>query len=94
MDWASSGRLSLFPLVQVWSLALNNSDFSAEPYLVCKTLIKLLNQDNAFNNNQNHTVLDRGLSFNVNLRERKNVSLKPQLYVSRAIAPPFKLPAK
>jgi hypothetical protein len=40
----------------------------------------LLNQDNAFNNNQNHTVLDRGLSFNVNLRERKNVSLKPQLY--------------
>ena len=45
----------------------------------------LLNQDNAFNNNQNHTVLDnlqvsRGLSSNVNLRERNNVSLKPQLY--------------
>ena len=45
----------------------------------------LLNQDNAFNSNQNHTVLDnlqvnRGLSSNVNLRERRNVSLKPQLY--------------
>jgi hypothetical protein len=45
----------------------------------------LLNQDNAFNINQNHTVLDnlqinRGLSSNVNIRERRNVSLKPQLY--------------
>ena len=45
----------------------------------------LLNQDNAFNINQKHTVLDnlqviRGLSSNVNLRERRNVSLKPQLY--------------
>jgi hypothetical protein len=40
----------------------------------------LLNQDNAFDINQNHTALDnlqvnRRLSSNVNLRERNNMSL-------------------
>jgi hypothetical protein len=40
----------------------------------------LLNQDNAFDSNQNHTALDnlqvnRRLSSNVNLRERNNMSL-------------------